>query len=65
MFKAQNTVRQAVERVGGPTKAAHACNVSNATIHNWCNRQHVPDIDKAKLLAKLAEVSVHNLRGTR
>ncbi|MBU66050.1 MAG: hypothetical protein CL858_11430 [Cupriavidus sp.] len=65
MFKAQNAVRLAIERIGGPTKASNACCVSNATIFNWINRQHVPDIDKANLLAKLAEVSVHDLRGTR
>lgn len=65
MFTTQNAVRLAVERVGGPTKTAHACSVSNATVHAWINRQHVPNIDKARLLAKLAEISVHDLRGTR
>ncbi|CAJ0719229.1 YdaS family helix-turn-helix protein [Ralstonia mannitolilytica] len=61
----QNPIRHAVERVGGATKAAHACSVSSATIHNWINRQRVPDIDKARQLAKLADVDVHSLRGTR
>ncbi|CAJ0698001.1 helix-turn-helix domain-containing protein [Ralstonia mannitolilytica] len=65
MFKSQNTVRLAVERVGGPTKASNACGVSNATIFNWINRQHVPNIDKAKLLATLASVDINDLRGTR
>lgn len=65
MFNAQNSVRHAVERVGGATKAAHACSVSNASIHNWINRQHIPDIDKARLLAQLADVDVHALRRTR
>lgn len=63
--RTQNTVRLAVDRLGGPTKAAHACNVSNATVHNWLNSQHVPNIDKAKLLAQLASVDVNDLRGTR
>ncbi|MGO4575022.1 hypothetical protein AB4Z48_03120 [Cupriavidus sp. 2TAF22] len=63
--RTQNAVRLAVDRVGGPTKTAHAMGTSNATIHNWINRQRVPDIDKARLLAQLAEVDIHSLRGTR
>jgi len=65
MFTTQNAVRLAVERIGGPTKASNACGVSNATIFNWINTQRVPNIDKARLLAQLAEISVHDLRGTR
>ena len=63
--RTQNTVRLAVDRLGGPTKTAHACSVSNATVHTWINHQHVPNLDKAKVLANLAEVDVHSLRGTR
>ncbi|WP_149137296.1 helix-turn-helix domain-containing protein [Cupriavidus campinensis] len=63
--RTQNTVRLAVDRIGGPTKASHATGVSNATIFNWINRQRVPDIDKARLLAKLANIEVNELRGTR
>lgn len=65
MFYAQNTVRLAVERIGGPTKAAHALGCSNGSIHSWINRQYIPNIDKAKLLARLANVDVNDLRGTR
>lgn len=65
MFTTQNTVRLAVERVGGPTKASNACGVSNATIFNWINTQRIPNIDKAKLLATLADVDIHSLRGTQ
>ncbi|WP_414734244.1 YdaS family helix-turn-helix protein [Cupriavidus campinensis] len=63
--KTQSTVRLAVDRLGGATKTAHAVGVSNATIHNWINKQIVPDIDKARLLAKLADLDLHDLRGTR
>jgi len=55
----------AVDRIGGPTKAAHAAQVSNATIHSWVKQKRVPNIDKAKLLASLSGLTVQQLRPTR
>ncbi|GCB02630.1 CI repressor [Ralstonia sp. SET104] len=61
----QNYVKIAVERLGGPTKAAHAAGVSNASIHNWIKRRRIQNIDKANLVAKLAKLDVQDLRSTR
>lgn|GEM_PF-2832989 len=61
----RNHIIIAVERLGGPTKAAHATGVSNATIHNWMNRRFIANIDKAKLMASLTGFDVQQLRATR
>jgi len=65
MYITQNYVKIAVERLGGPTKVSHACSVSNATVHNWLKNQRIPDIAKAKIIAKAAGMEVQMLRGTR
>lgn len=59
-----NNVKIAVDRLGGPTKAAHAAGVSNTTIHDWIKRQRIVNIDKAKLMAKLSGVELQQLRST-
>jgi DNA-binding transcriptional regulator YdaS (Cro superfamily) len=59
-----NNVRTAVNRLGGPTKAAHAMAVSNTTIHDWIKRNRIVDIDKAKALAKLSGMELQQLRST-
>jgi DNA-binding transcriptional regulator YdaS (Cro superfamily) len=61
----RNNIMVAVERLGGPTKAAHAAGVSNATIHNWIKRKFISNIDKAKLMASLTGLTVQQLRATR
>lgn len=61
---AQNHVKIAVDRLGGPTKAAHAVAVSNTTIHTWIKRQKIVDIDKAKLVSKLSGIDLQQLRST-
>lgn len=60
----QNHVKVAVDRLGGPTKSAHAMAVSNTTIHAWIKRGRIVDIDKAKLMAQLAGVELQLLRNT-
>jgi hypothetical protein len=65
LFLPPNFVRIAVDRLGGPTKAAHAAAVSNATIHSWIQKQTIHNIDKARLIAELAGVEVMQLRRTR
>lgn len=62
MFSIENHVRDAVEKVGGATKASNACSVSNAAIYKWIAARRVPDIDNARRLAKLAKVPVGKLR---
>jgi hypothetical protein len=63
-FSSQNFVRIAVDRIGGPTKTAHALLVSNATVHAWLKRGHIVNIDKARLMAKLSGLDVQQLRST-
>lgn len=65
MYITQNHVKIAVDRIGGPTKAAHACSVSNATVHLWLNAGRIPNIDRARMVAKAAGMDVQLLRGTR
>ena len=60
----RNYVRVGVDRVGGPTKAAHAIGVSNTTIHEWIRQTNIPNIDYAKKLAGLAGLEVQQLRPT-
>jgi len=65
MFFSENHVRIAVDRVGGPTKAANLVSVSNATIHNWLKAARIPNIDKARIVAKESGIDVSLLRETR
>lgn len=65
MFNIENHVRTAVDRIGGPTKVASACSVSNATVHNWINVGRIADIDKARIIAAASKVDVQLLRSTR
>ena len=60
-----NPIKNAVDRVGGPTKAAHRLNVSNATVHAWIKNGRVPDIDKATVLAAASGIELGKLRRTR
>jgi len=64
MFCNTNYVKVAVDRAGGPTRAAHAVGVSNATIHAWINKATISNIEKARLLAKLSGLDVQQLRST-
>lgn len=65
MYITSNHVKIAVDRLGGPTKTAHACAVSNATVHLWLNAGRIPNIDKARIVAIAAGMDVQLLRGTR
>lgn len=60
-----NQVRVAVDRLGGATKAANAMGVSGTTIHDWIRRARIVDIEKATLMAKLAGLTVQQLRSTQ
>lgn len=62
---ALNHVKTAVNRLGGPTKAATALSVSGTTIHDWINRRRIANIDKAKLMAKLSGLDLQQLRSTQ
>jgi hypothetical protein len=60
----RNYVKDAIDRLGGPTRAAHAAGVSNTTIHAWIKRNKIVNIDKAKLVAKLSGIDLQKLRST-
>ncbi|MDH6149317.1 MULTISPECIES: YdaS family helix-turn-helix protein [Paraburkholderia] len=65
MYITSNYIKIAVDRIGGPTKVAHACSVSNAAVHAWITSGRIPNIDRAKIVAKESGIDVHLLRGTR
>lgn len=60
-----NKVKTAIDRIGGPTKAARLCGVANATIHAWVVKRRVPDIDQAKKIAAASGIEVSLLRRTK
>lgn len=64
MIADMNLVRVAVDRLGGPTKAAHIMAVSNTTIHSWMKRGKIVDIDKANLMSKVSGIDLQKLRST-
>jgi hypothetical protein len=59
----RSAVKIAVEKIGGPTKAAHAVGVSNTTIHTWIKRNRIENIDKARIVAALSGIHLELLRG--
>ena len=65
MYSNSNHVKIAVDRLGGPTLAAHLTAVSNASVHAWMKHSRIPNLAKAKLVAAAAKMDVQLLRGTR
>lgn len=61
----KNHVKIAVDRLGGPTKAAIAMAVSGTTIHHWIKQARIADIEKATLMAVLAGLEIQQLRSTQ
>jgi DNA-binding transcriptional regulator YdaS (Cro superfamily) len=64
MAKKINPVKEAVEIVGGPTRAANICGVSSATVHNWIKTERVNDLVHALKLAEAAGVEIAQLAGS-
>lgn len=62
MIFSENSVRIAVSRIGGVTKASNLLGVSNGAVHKWLKAERVPNIDKAKQIAELSKVAVEKLR---
>ena len=60
-----NKVKIAVDRIGGPTKAANLCGVANATIHTWITNQRVPSVDQARKISTASGIDVAALRRTK
>ena len=54
----KTTVARAVEAVGGPTKAAAICGVSNTAIHNWLRKGRVTSLRSALKLAERSGIPI-------
>lgn len=65
MFDISNKVRDAIDRIGGPTKASNILSVSNGAVYAWIKARRVTNIDIAKKLASLAKMDVQALRPTK
>jgi predicted site-specific integrase-resolvase len=63
MAKRINPVKEAVVKVGGPTRAANICDVSGATVHNWIKAGRITNLGHALKLAEAAEMGVKELAG--
>ena len=61
----QNKVKIAVERVGGATKVANLIGCSGTAVYAWIRKRMVSDINKATMLAKLANMDVREVRPCR
>ncbi len=57
-----NYVKNAVDKIGGPTKTSNLLNVSNGAVHAWIKKGRVGNIDKARQLAQHAEMEIEKVR---
>lgn len=58
-----NAVARAVELVGGPTKAARICGVSNAAVHKWIQIGEVSFLRSALRLSRASGVPIEEFAG--
>lgn len=58
-----NAVARAIALVGGPTKAARICRVSNSAVHNWIKSGHVGLLRHALRLSRASGVPVEQFVG--
>ena len=56
--KKDNAIARAVASLGGPTKAARACGVSNAAIHKWIQRGSISLLVHALRLSRATGVPI-------
>ena len=61
MFKQQNQVRIAVNRIGGPTKTSNLVGVSNGAVHAWIKAKRIANIDYARKVAEFAGMDVREV----
>jgi hypothetical protein len=59
----ENAVARAVELVGGPTKAARLCRVSNSAIHSWVQSGRVGLLRHAVRLSRASGVPIEQFVG--
>jgi hypothetical protein len=58
-----NAVASAVSAVGGPTKAAIICRVSNAAVHKWIQRGSINGLRHALRLSRASGVPIEQFVG--
>ena len=54
----ENVVARAIRVIGGPTKAATICRVSNTAIHDWIHKGHVSLLKHAIRLSRASGIPV-------
>ena len=54
----QSAVARAVEAVGGPTKAALLCGVSNGAVHDWLRKGRVTSLRSALKLSEKSGIPI-------
>jgi hypothetical protein len=59
----KNAVARAVADLGGPTKAARICGVSNAAIHKWIQRGSVSLLRHAVRLSHASGIPIEQFVG--
>jgi DNA-binding transcriptional regulator YdaS (Cro superfamily) len=58
-----NVVERAVKIIGGPTKAATLCGVSNTAIHDWINKGSVSLLKHALRLSRASGIPIEEFVG--
>jgi hypothetical protein len=58
-----NSVARAVSRVGGPTKAATICRVSNSAVHNWIQSGNIGLLRHALRLSRASGIPIEEFVG--
>jgi hypothetical protein len=59
----ENAVARAIEAVGGPTKAATLCEVSNTAVHRWKEFRSVPLLRHALPLSRASGIPIEEFVG--
>jgi DNA-binding transcriptional regulator YdaS (Cro superfamily) len=59
----ENAVAQAVATVGGPTKAAVLCGVSNTAVHRWIRSGRIILLRHAVQLSRASGVPIEKFLG--
>jgi DNA-binding transcriptional regulator YdaS (Cro superfamily) len=59
----RNAVAEAIAAVGGPTKAARLCGVSNAAVHRWVRSGTVTLLRHALRLSRASGVPIEQFVG--
>ncbi len=61
----ENVVARAVRLIGGPTKAATLCGVSNTAIHDWIHKGRVSLLKHALRLSHASGIPIEEFVGEK